>query len=205
MPDARARAADGRRDRRRRRARRARAGLVLLLAARRAARWRCAGRRARRWRRRARRRPRWPRRRSRRPNRWASTRTGWSATSCASAAPAGTTCSSASRTAAATRVQDRIEIRQLLDQGRTRDAGDPVLHQEVRRPGGAGGADRPRLQPAGLAVALQPGGGGRGAGLGYGAYRLARRPTARGALAAGRRCSDGELSDKLDDELRNLD
>ena len=42
-------------------------------------------------------------------------------------------------------------------------------------------------------------------GLGYGAYRLAKRPRRRGRLAADAAISDPELADKLDDELRNLD
>jgi cytochrome c-type biogenesis protein CcmH/NrfF len=42
-------------------------------------------------------------------------------------------------------------------------------------------------------------------GLGYGAYRLAKRPSGHGTLASEPQISDGELSDKLDDELRNLD
>ena len=41
-------------------------------------------------------------------------------------------------------------------------------------------------------------------GLGYGAYRLTRRPAAT-TPPGEPTISDGELSDKLDDELRNLD
>jgi cytochrome c-type biogenesis protein CcmH/NrfF len=45
------------------------------------------------------------------------------------------------------------------------------------------------------------------AGLGYAAWRLSRRPTAATPVEAGDRTAsaDPELSDKLDDELRNLD
>ena len=41
-------------------------------------------------------------------------------------------------------------------------------------------------------------------GLGYGAYRLAKRPPAP-SNAPEKSISDPELADKLDDELRNLD
>ena len=54
--------------------------------------------------------------------------------------------------------------------------GHRVLHQEVRRPGGAGGADRQGLQPAGVAVAVQRSAAVAAGGLGYAAYRLAKRP-----------------------------
>ena len=44
-------------------------------------------------------------------------------------------------------------------------------------------------------------------GLGYAAYRLSRRPAAgiAGAPAEAPPLEDSELTDKLDDELRNLD
>ena len=42
-------------------------------------------------------------------------------------------------------------------------------------------------------------------GLGYGAWRLAKRPQAPTTTAAEPSISDPELADKLDDELRNLD
>ena len=79
-----------------------------------------------------------------------------------------------------------------------------VLHQEVRRAGGAGRAAQPRLQPAGLAVPLQRRGArGRRARL----RRVSSRQASRRAPtnAPEKSISDPELADKLDDELRNLD
>ena len=42
-------------------------------------------------------------------------------------------------------------------------------------------------------------------GLGYGAYRLAKRPPSSTTTPTDRPITDPELADKLDDELRNLD
>jgi cytochrome c-type biogenesis protein CcmH/NrfF len=100
-------------------------------------------------------------------------------------------------------VQDRIEIRQLLNQGRKRDE---VIAYFMKKYGGqvalAAPIDRgfnrlAWLFPYTLAAVAA-------GGLGYGAYRLTRRSTS-GLLASEPQISDGELSDKLDDELRNLD
>jgi cytochrome c-type biogenesis protein CcmF len=101
-------------------------------------------------------------------------------------------------------VRDRIEIRQLLNQGRTRDQ---VIQYFIKKYGGqvalAAPIDRgfnrlAWLFPYSIGVVAA-------AGLGYGAYRLAKRPPTRGPAAEDPKISDDELSDKLDDELRNLD
>jgi cytochrome c-type biogenesis protein CcmF len=100
-------------------------------------------------------------------------------------------------------VQDRLEIRQLLNQGRNRDQ---VIAYFIKKYGGqvalAAPIDRgfnrlAWLFPYTLAAVAA-------AGLGYGAYRLTKR-SGPGILASEPQISDGELSDKLDDELRNLD
>ena len=99
--------------------------------------------------------------------------------------------------------QDRVTIRQLLDQGRTREQ---VVEYFIKKYGGqvalAAPIDRgfnrlAWLLPYSLAAVAA-------GGLGYGAYRLAKRPPAS-AGNAETSVSDPELADKLDDELRNLD
>jgi cytochrome c-type biogenesis protein CcmF len=101
-------------------------------------------------------------------------------------------------------VQDRIEIRQLLNQGRTREQ---VIQYFIKKYGSqvalASPIDRgfnrlAWLFPYSLGVV-------GAVGLGYGAYRLGKRSPAHGSLTSEPQISDGELSDKLDDELRNLD
>jgi cytochrome c-type biogenesis protein CcmF len=104
-------------------------------------------------------------------------------------------------------VQDRLEIRQLLNQGRNRDQ---VIAYFMKKYGGqvalAAPIDRgfnrlAWLFPYTLAAVAA-------GGLGYGAYRLTKRTSAsggHGTLASEPPIADGELSDKLDDELRNLD
>ncbi|HVV51502.1 MAG TPA: cytochrome c-type biogenesis CcmF C-terminal domain-containing protein [Polyangia bacterium] len=97
---------------------------------------------------------------------------------------------------------DRIEIRQLLDQGRTRDQ---VIHYFMKKYGGEVALAAPIDRGFNRLAWLFPYSLGAVAavGLGYGAYRLAKRPAAPRASEPA--ISDGELSDKLDDELRNLD
>ena len=103
-------------------------------------------------------------------------------------------------------VQDRLDIRQLLDQGRTRDQ---IIAYFMKKYGGqvalASPIDRgfnrlAWLFPYSLGVVAI-------GGLGFAAYKLSRRP---GAADAGMTIDpgvreDSELSDKLDDELRSLD
>jgi cytochrome c-type biogenesis protein CcmF len=102
-------------------------------------------------------------------------------------------------------VQDRIEIRQLLNQGRTRDQ---VIQYFIKKYGGQVALAAPIDRGFNRLAWLFPYtlGAVAAAALGYGAYRLARRPpvaTAGGPTETA--ISDEELSDKLDDELRNLD
>ena len=103
-------------------------------------------------------------------------------------------------------VQDRLDIRQLLNQGRNRDQ---VIAYFMKKYGGqvalASPIDRGFNRLAWL-LPVQPGGRGRGGA------RLRRlqavatapalpRPPCRSTRGSRRR----ELADKLDDELRNLD
>ncbi len=100
-------------------------------------------------------------------------------------------------------VQDRVDIRQLLDQGRTRDQ---IIAYFMKKYGGqvalASPIDRgfnrlAWLFPYSLGVVAI-------GGLGFAAYKLSRRPGAGMAIDPGVR-EDSELVDKLDDELRSLD
>jgi cytochrome c-type biogenesis protein CcmF len=100
-------------------------------------------------------------------------------------------------------IQDRLAIRQLLNQGRTREQ---VVEYFIKKYGGqvalAAPIDRgfnrlAWLFPYSLAAAAA-------GGLVYGAYRLAKRPAPTTSTAEPP-VSDPELADKLDDELRNLD
>jgi len=100
--------------------------------------------------------------------------------------------------------QDRIAIRELLNQGRTRGQ---IVEYFMKKYGGQVALAAPLntgfnrlawLFPYSIAT-LAAG------GLGYGAYRLAKRPPAPAATPEERSVSDPELADKLDDELRNLD
>jgi cytochrome c-type biogenesis protein CcmF len=99
--------------------------------------------------------------------------------------------------------QDRITIRQLLNQGRTREQ---VVEYFMQKYGGQVALAAPlnrgfnRLAwffPYSIA-ALAAG------GLGYGAYRMAKRPAEHGTTTEPS-ITDPDLADKLDDELRNLD
>jgi cytochrome c-type biogenesis protein CcmF len=101
-------------------------------------------------------------------------------------------------------VQDRTEIRRLLDQGRTREQ---VIQYFIKKYGGQVALAAPIDRGFNRLAWLFPYSLGMVAavGLGYGAYRLAKRAPTRGPAAEDPAISDGELSDKLDDELRNLD
>jgi cytochrome c-type biogenesis protein CcmH/NrfF len=101
-------------------------------------------------------------------------------------------------------IQDRIEIRQLLNQKQSREQ---IIQYFIKKYGSqvalASPIDRgfnrlAWLFPYSLGVV-------GAVGLGYGAYRLGKRSPAHGSLTSEPQISDGELSDKLDDELRNLD
>jgi cytochrome c-type biogenesis protein CcmF len=100
-------------------------------------------------------------------------------------------------------IQDRLTIRQLLTQGRKREE---IVDYFVRKYGGEVALAAPRdrgfnrlawLFPYSVATLAA-------CGLGYGAYRLAKRPPAQ-TTPSEPTVADPELADKLDDELRNLD
>ena len=103
-------------------------------------------------------------------------------------------------------IQDRQTIRQLLNQGQTRQQ---VVEYFIKKYGGqvalAAPIDRGFNRLAWLfpysvaAVAV--------GGLGFAAYRMAKRPKPPHGPAASEtpKIDDQELADKLDDELRNLD
>jgi cytochrome c-type biogenesis protein CcmF len=101
---------------------------------------------------------------------------------------------------------DRLEIRRLLDQGRTRDQ---VIAYFIQKYGGQVALASPIDRGFNRLAWLFPYslGAAAAAGLGYAAWRLSRRPTAATPVEAGDHAAsaDPELSDKLDDELRNLD
>ncbi len=102
-------------------------------------------------------------------------------------------------------MQDRIEIRQLLDQGRNRDQ---VIAYFMKKYGGQVALAAPIDRGFNRLAWLFPYtlAGVAAVGLGYGAYRLTKRSSGHGrTLASEPPVADGELSDKLDDELRNLD
>jgi len=103
-------------------------------------------------------------------------------------------------------VQERIEIRQLLNQGRTRDQ---VIQYFIKKYNGQVALAAPIDKGFNRLAWFLPYSLGAVAalGLGYAAYRLSRRPPA-GPLGPDLRepaLADAELADKLDDELRNLD
>jgi cytochrome c-type biogenesis protein CcmF len=99
--------------------------------------------------------------------------------------------------------QDRLTIRQLLDQGRKRQ---DIIEYFIKKYGGevalAAPLDRGFNRLAWLfpySVAAIAAGA-----LSYGAYRIAKRPPAP-TTTTEPSISDPDLADKLDDELRNLD
>jgi cytochrome c-type biogenesis protein CcmF len=102
-------------------------------------------------------------------------------------------------------VTDRMEFRQLLDQGRTREQ---VIQYFIKKYGGQVALAAPIDKGFNRLAWLLPYTLGTVAaiGLGYGAYRLARRaPAGARVEAAESTVADAELADKLDDELRSLD
>jgi cytochrome c-type biogenesis protein CcmF len=100
---------------------------------------------------------------------------------------------------------DRIAIRQLLDQGKTRDQ---VIAYFIQKYGGQVALAAPIDRGFNRLAWLFPYSLGAVAagGLGYAAWRLSRRtPPATPVAGGDPAAADPELSDKLDDELRNLD
>jgi len=101
-------------------------------------------------------------------------------------------------------IQDRLAIRQLLTQNKTREQ---IIEYFIQKYGGQVALAAPLnrgfnrlawLFPYSLAAVAA-------CGLGYGAWRMAKRPKTPTTTAEQPSISDPELSDKLDDELRNLD
>jgi cytochrome c-type biogenesis protein CcmF len=102
-------------------------------------------------------------------------------------------------------IQDRLEIRRLLDQKQSRDQ---IIEYFIKKYGGQVALAAPLDKGFNRLAWLLPYSLGTLAvgGMAYGAYRLARRPPAAAAPApAGKTVEDQEIVDKLEDELRNLD
>jgi cytochrome c-type biogenesis protein CcmH/NrfF len=111
---------------------------------------------------------------------------------------------------------DRIAIRRLLDQGRTREQ---VIQYFIEKYGGQVALAAPIDKGFNRLAWLFPYSLGLAAatGLGYAAYRLARKPPSASppagdaasklsdSSASAKDAVDPDLADKLDDELRNLD
>jgi cytochrome c-type biogenesis protein CcmH/NrfF len=102
-------------------------------------------------------------------------------------------------------IQDRLTIRELLNQGQTRaQIVDFFIKKYGSQVALAAPIDRgfnrlAWLLPYSVAAAAV-------GGLGYAAYRMAKRPRAPETTVEEQpKVKDQELADKLDDELRNLD
>ena len=103
-------------------------------------------------------------------------------------------------------IQDRLEIRRLLDQKQSRDQ---IIEYFIKKYGSQIALASPIDKGFNRLAWLLPYSLGTLAvgGMVYGAYRLARRSTRRrgsGAATCGLG-EDQEIVDKLEDELRNLD
>jgi len=103
--------------------------------------------------------------------------------------------------------QNRIEVHNLLAQGKTRD---DVIQYFIQKYGSQVALATPLDKGFNRLAWGLPYGLGLGAvgALAYGAFRLARRPhgpTPAAATPAGGMTSDPELQDQLEDELQNLD
>jgi cytochrome c-type biogenesis protein CcmH/NrfF len=111
-------------------------------------------------------------------------------------------------------IQDRIEIRRLLDQKKTRDQ---IIEYFIQKYGSQVALATPIDKGFNRLAWLLPYSLGTIAacGMAYGAWRMTRRRPERsaaspaGASAGGEGPShgpeDSDLADKLEDELRNLD
>jgi cytochrome c-type biogenesis protein CcmF len=101
-------------------------------------------------------------------------------------------------------IQDRIEIRRLLDQKKTRDQ---IIEYFIKKYGSQVALAAPLDKGFNRLAWLLPYSLGTVAagGLAYGAWRLTRRPAAAAPTPAAGPIDDPELADKLEDELRNLD
>jgi cytochrome c-type biogenesis protein CcmH/NrfF len=104
-------------------------------------------------------------------------------------------------------IQDRIEIRRLLDQQKTRDQ---IIEYFIQKYGGQVALATPIDKGFNRLAWLLPYSLGTIAacGMAYGAWRMTRRRTTAAVAAspaASKSAEDPELADKLEDELRNLD
>jgi cytochrome c-type biogenesis protein CcmH/NrfF len=103
-------------------------------------------------------------------------------------------------------IQDRIEIRKLLDQKKTRDE---IIQHFITKYGSQVALAAPIDKGFNRLAWLLPYSLGAIAagGMVYGAYRMARKPAEPPVAAppAAKTPEDQELADKLEDELRNLD
>jgi cytochrome c-type biogenesis protein CcmF len=101
-------------------------------------------------------------------------------------------------------IQDRIEIRRLLDQKKTRDQ---VIEYFIQKYGSQIALAAPIDKGFNRLAWLLPYSLGTIAagGLAYGAWRLTRRPATVTPSPTTGVTEDPELADKLEDELRNLD
>jgi cytochrome c-type biogenesis protein CcmF len=101
-------------------------------------------------------------------------------------------------------IQDRIEIRQLLDQQKTRDQ---IIEYFIKKYGSQVALAAPLDKGFNRLAWLLPYSLGTIAagGMVWGAWRLTRRPATATPAPATAQAEDPELADKLEDELRNLD
>jgi cytochrome c-type biogenesis protein CcmF len=103
-------------------------------------------------------------------------------------------------------IQDRLEIRRLLDQKQSRDQ---IIQYFIKKYGSQIALASPLDKGFNRLAWLLPYSLGTLAvgGMAYGAYRLARRTAPAGAAPAASPpvAEDQEIVDKLEDELRNLD
>jgi cytochrome c-type biogenesis protein CcmF len=101
-------------------------------------------------------------------------------------------------------IQDRVEIRRLLDQQKTRDQ---IIEYFIQKYGSQIALAAPLDKGFNRLAWLLPYSLGTLAagGMAYGAWRLTRKPAVALAAPAPSVADDPELADKLEDELRNLD
>jgi cytochrome c-type biogenesis protein CcmF len=100
--------------------------------------------------------------------------------------------------------RERVEVHNLLAQGKTRDE---VIQYYITKFGSQIALASPIDKGFNRLAWLLPYGlAGVAAGLlGYGAYRLSRRPAPLAPAGTPMAMNDPDLQDKLEDELRNLD
>jgi cytochrome c-type biogenesis protein CcmF len=101
-------------------------------------------------------------------------------------------------------IQDRIEIRQLLDQKNTREQ---IIQYFIKKYGSQIALASPIDKGFNRLAWLLPYSFGTIAAVGmvYGAYKLTRRPKPESVAPTTVAAEDPDIADKLEDELRNLD